>query len=650
MAIMKIDGWDVFPYSRVSPGEGMELTDPDLVDPRFTDSTLGEGQPLVNFSINNREIIIPVHFSPKFSLGSYADTRTGLNSLIVDANRACQTAQRFEWKDDAAATSTYFNVEFARFEPEYNYRRVQNRILSGNVHLWTLPYGDTNTERVVASAIATGIVLQTPIASVSGDAPANLNIFTTIGGTSPISGFMREGRIVGYTLVPSGYTVDHPAPSLRAGVSPTLRGSAEAVGSQYIQCFDDMHSTTYAGLRLLSASQYAGKLRLFAVMRVEDSEKFEIPVNAYLNGVPFSRSNCMASLNGAVKGWGTIDLGVCNVNPLEGATAYIDIRGSVNTTDLTGRATQAININRLVTVPEDNFTIITDFNRSAIARISASTVNSITSSTSAIIDQLGNTITNGSRIATVPVYGDKNNGFARFNWASGYHTAGFVVEHDLKTEMRISLGGVGMYPSPLVNPSLAVFIGRIAPASAVSGATGAFLKFFSNATQHYINLFATPFGLRASAGIAQLSGASHVYLEYSIQGSKAYGILRSGSQVATVVDTLDQYYTDVGQAFYLQTATAFESFYELGHWMTVTENPSRALTLGDQYHWTASTVTKSASVGLARLEMSARGAPLQAQPGKYQDIAVFNLPLDGEATTDFLSVDCRISERFTFSR
>jgi hypothetical protein len=64
MPAIRVDNTDLFPYTRVGRGEGLQPAPGDVVEAQFGD-TAGDGDPLVGITRHNREFLVPVHLRPK---------------------------------------------------------------------------------------------------------------------------------------------------------------------------------------------------------------------------------------------------------------------------------------------------------------------------------------------------------------------------------------------------------------------------------------------------------------------------------------------------------------------------------------------------------------------------------------------------------
>lgn len=676
---IKIDGWDIYPYTRVAPGEGFEPLD-TLTDPQFSNPALGEGQPLINFTTKNREVVIPVHLKPEWSHGSYASTRDGLNNLLIEMNRTLKSAQRFEWKDEGVATSTFYDVQFARFEPEYNYRRAGVRVLSGNIHLWTSPYGDTNAERLVASGIGSGPVFALPIASLMGDISPNLNINIKVGGTTPISNYQRDGRIVGYAVVPSGYVVEHPPASLMAGypsfwpgynglftnTAATVTIATDAIGSVMLRTSAAQNNgvsslvTGIGQLQLSNASIYQGRQRVFAIVR--NGRHVPAPLAALYNGKPlYPDREAVASMLGAWEGWSTVDLGVADIDRTN-ATALITLVNYSIPSAPRDSTLFDYHISRIVTVPEERCSLVFDANREVLGRLSCNSLNSRLT-----IDNLGNPIVNGSVVASYPLTVDGDvSGFVKLMRASGlggsayagatFTTGGAMVQHRAVKDLQVRAVGIH-HEGVTVNSSAAFDIGHTSPSSNVLPGIYIehFARYFRTPTQHVLSLInATPWGLVASIAIAATVTLAPGVIEFEMKGPYVFANMRLGSSYLATLAGTTPYVGYAGWGFVRIAGsvgtTQWGNDFEVLSEVTFSTAPSHAINLGDQYQWTATTTSKTASVGKSFVDTLARGPIVKPNPGKYEQFVALNLPLDGGGDADFLTVDVRALERFTFSQ
>lgn len=370
MAItLKIGGVDLSGYLRLAPGEGFDPMDPNLLQPGFAESS-DEGAPLISEQVNNREMVFPVHVTP-LKDAAYADTKDGLHAQIADLNRllADTAGRQVEWRDDGASSSTFYEARYAKFEPDFNFRRGQRLWASGVVRVWTRPFGNSGTWRTIGTGAATGVGVAMPVVAgtVGGDVAADLEVSIGVGSYS-----IGDGRIVGVSVVPSGYAWDIPSASL---IAPPGAGSIQDIynlGSYALAVPTIIGTSTSpilaAQIPLSPASMYRGRTRMFAMVTGNGQE-----VAAYLAG---ARLGGGIATSNSLPGHSTVDLGVLDITPLPGqATITVDLfvtRKDNITWDhrYPGHAAggdKVPNIARIIVLPEDSTALMVDSNRRLVA-------------------------------------------------------------------------------------------------------------------------------------------------------------------------------------------------------------------------------------------------------------------------------------------
>lgn len=151
--ILKIGALDLSQYVRVNPGEGLNPGAGDMLDPAFSDSPLFEGQTLTSLHAKNKEMIFPLYVHPSQAPYSNSD----LNSLVQQINQALRPVIDLgqtvycQYQNAQANFPTFFTIQFARFEPDFNFRVSEKGWLAGKLHVWALPYGHTASERIMGT-------------------------------------------------------------------------------------------------------------------------------------------------------------------------------------------------------------------------------------------------------------------------------------------------------------------------------------------------------------------------------------------------------------------------------------------------------------------------------------------------------------------
>ena len=307
--MFKINGLDLSGYLRVNPDEStpMDPYSSHFVEPSWADTPFSDGQVLISTTVQNRESLWPL-FIVDPSHG-----KEQLHALIQQINNAGWRSSRScsSGATPARPWSTFFQVPFARFEPDFNYRRSVHGYGAGVLHLFTSGYGHTGTVRVTATAAGTGVFLSVPIGSVAGDAPALLDTTVTAGAVVP-----SLGRVVAVAPITNpSYTPRIPAASLTSPqTNATLVGASGADGSQYlalpvsptggasgIACMVPLPNPTIAG----------GDNRILAL--VQSGINASIAINAI---DPYGNSMGATSVASNSQGYALVDLGVCRLPTL----------------------------------------------------------------------------------------------------------------------------------------------------------------------------------------------------------------------------------------------------------------------------------------------------------------------------------------------
>jgi hypothetical protein len=285
--------------------------------------------------------------------------KDGLHALIRAIQNA--TAQRpllVEWRDSGASASTFFDVQFVRFEPDFNFRRGVHGYAAGILRVTVTGYGHTGTTRVTATAAGTGIYLSVPIGSVAGDAPALLDTTITAGAILP-----SLGRIVALAPITNpSYTPRIPAASLTdAQPGATVIGASGADGSQYlalpvsptggasgVACKVPLPNPTIAG----------GDNRILAVVRSGIGAGVGISaLDPYGNAMG---ATAVASMS---QSWGLVDLGVCRL-PTVGFPTQPKISilaGALYASGAAGPrilASPGLALNEILCLPDKNLTLL----------------------------------------------------------------------------------------------------------------------------------------------------------------------------------------------------------------------------------------------------------------------------------------------------
>lgn len=347
-----LGSWDFAPYLRVGPDDGLDPYGQTYEDPAFSESAISEGQPLIAITAKNREGVFPVF------LGSATSplNKDQMHALQRTAASACKAAPTLQWKDAGASNSTFWDVTYARFEPTFHYRRSQKGWLAGVVRVFSQPpYGHTGsyTQLPGGSAMASGLTVTLPLNPTIGDAPGLLNVQIGLGSNMVDR---ENGRLVGFSVVPSGQQVEFVAASLpQLYILGTIRTDAQAVGSlvmaRSIEGGIPNPEDIYTRIDLSPASLYKGRQRIFGMMRNNTNTFFNVagPLVRMLDEAG-NQLGPDAAATTQVFGFGPVDLGVLNVAPASGqatVSAYFS-------------APVQLSIDRFLVLPEESTTYLLD--------------------------------------------------------------------------------------------------------------------------------------------------------------------------------------------------------------------------------------------------------------------------------------------------
>ncbi len=214
---------DLSTYLNAVEGEGLDPAPGGFLDPQFTDSSVGDGQGLVNINERNSESVWPLHLR--------AASKDALHTLVQTLRRKLsEPGVRVEWRDDGATLSTFRDLEFGRWEPGYRYHRARHFMLSGSLRCWAEPYGHTGTYRSVASSGGTAPFARLSVASVAGDAEGLTRFTLSAASVGQVS------RWAIISLLPTSSVLALYGAASMASSFPilgTLIGSSAVQASQY---------------------------------------------------------------------------------------------------------------------------------------------------------------------------------------------------------------------------------------------------------------------------------------------------------------------------------------------------------------------------------------------------------------------------------
>lgn len=642
------DALDLSEYLRIAADQGMDTDVGGFLQPQFGDAPLGEGQPLLSVTSQVKEKIYPLALND-----ATAAEMVALQRLLV-----WQTTQNgpltLEETPDGSGT-LYWEVAFARFEPETNVRRAQHGWKLGTLHVHVQPYASTGTSRLVATAVASGgLTVQTsPVGSLAGDVPALLDITVTTGQATL---GLTPGRAVAVAALPHpSYQVFHGASRLTiidqgAGIiadplapaSLALRGlTASSIGTVGIP---------FARLHLSPASVYQGRNRLMAVARALNTPGAAL--RAFINSQPIGPTGIATALNG----YGLVDLGTFDVpTSYPAGTLTLDLEAG-----LVGKWWQSdLSLGGLVMLPEDRSSLIVDGGLLPLAyddftQTSVATITDVNGT----LDQLGNnwTAPSGANLARYP------SGFLAPHPSTTHQGYGLVDTGRPIRDMRVEAQGyVGKRNSW---PSLALIqvYKTLTPPDSASIPTipnDAVFARLVGAASPWLNIFiasgGAASGALASVGVPSLTATTPVTLSMDTQQDLVTARVWAGGLVvaecqathaAVMRRGIPAYYCGdlaltASQPARLTAVRAAES-------PPLSRNPLERYRLDGPAHQvgrlTPSSVWSLDVTGRTRGMVPV--APVPTLPA----VAAVTLPLDGGNANDTLSVEVKVRERFTFAR
>jgi hypothetical protein len=130
--IFKLGGLDLSSYLRVNPDDKLDPHGQPWIEPAFAETPFSDGQVLISTTVMNREQMWPLYIRDP------TRTKDALHVLMRAINNAANVRPLLlEWRDDSASASTFFDVSFVRFEPDFNFRRSQYGYAAGVLHVYT---------------------------------------------------------------------------------------------------------------------------------------------------------------------------------------------------------------------------------------------------------------------------------------------------------------------------------------------------------------------------------------------------------------------------------------------------------------------------------------------------------------------------------
>ncbi len=671
---------------KVAKDEGMDPAAPGFLTPEFSSSPFADGNPLTSVSAGNREQAWPLIIT--------AATKPALAAAVQQINLACAAKQALAFRDQGFDDYSYFDVVFARFDVDYNYRRQAKNWVGGLLRVWTKPYATTGTSRVVGTVAGASGIVVVPVPTVLGDAPPEVTL-TIRTGTQPVS---PGGRILGAAVVPSGF--------------PAFISAASLVGSLGVASWTpDGYVTSGSALAALpplrlQASAYAGRNRVLALVKANEQGRgvcltmSDIQTGAALGPTAIVGQADMRILDG----FQLADLGIVNVST---DALFADVRigggpgpyrysgsgpaGQLLALDRMGTTGPIGYLGGLVILPEDTgylLAIENAYKPRFRAWFGGSGV--ATSSPVDFLDDYGNGLelaladgglVSASAMALSPKtmtesfpadQGQKQFQFvprvppalsrrisAMFGFVAASMGASYpfslIARRDapVDTATLSALDNLRMEVFPMPSPALSITVnigGGLVVASVPLQATtmlglgGTYplrAELYNSGSRAYANL-----ALRGAGNVARIGVAS----------CAAYGGGATSVPVACVG-------FNASQLLALQAVKAvmqLNTEQNLGHGMIAYSlsvddltqpqyTGSDAYTISD-HDRTVAVLRGAGSAGVGIDGAALRGDGLTLTPGRAQQVVVFGVPQDSGRANDLLDVTVRVRERFSYLR
>lgn len=666
--IAQIGTFDFADYVRVGPSDGLDPYGKGWAEPQFADAAFGAGQPLTNVAVGNREMVWPLYLNRNFLLPGDDLTpeetllmEQHIHELVVDMNRAlAQPNLQLQWCDAHAPAITYYDVAFARFDPEYNYRQDQFGWKAGTLRVWcNPPYGHTGTHRIVGTAQAAGRVRQVSIGTLFGDtdAAARVKITTPAVGTEG-----ARGRIVGMAALPNAtYPAVWPAASISAMANATVAtsGAVDMQDGRYVRFRGAGHRSKVA-VTLTPATQFHGQRhRVFAFARADYESGMYLAAD--LEGAGFGATAVASN----PRGLDLVDLGAFETDADDPRTSmrlnveawhpqdsalppYWNARSGL----ITDQGV-APGINQLLIVPEDRLALVRDDGDVRLGEDAM--VNTLPNSglgTIALIGQYdgyGNQWASHGALAASQVLTQYNGGQNKGYQAASYDDiGGALLNHRAVRDMRAV---AYTEPGYVAATHTTVGLCKMIDQSAVPQASGMYaFGYLHSGPTPWLSLHTAAAGsitLLASKGLT-MESAPKARLELISQGDTlafaCHELQATAGAYASIGATVDGY-DQPGRLMLL--ANMQQRFLHV----SLAESPARPVTQSDIY-WFGDRAYMEASgaASVVRVFGDQIGRDPGMPPGDTGAAVAFCVDLGSNTAAATTSVEIRAQERFNLAR
>lgn len=217
---------DLSNYLDLTDGTDINPQDPAFTTRVISHSLLKEGGVLALSDYQAKELVFPLRIS--------AASNVALQTIIEQINQVVNSpGATYSWQPPGASQPTIFDSISGQFDVHYRYREDEAKWCSGDLKLFTQPFGHAGGPRSYATASGVGpLLMVTPYASGGGQAigastQAGIAGYGAIGqGGTPSSGVFYWGSpsLVGDApaLLQLSYAGPQPTGATNAGVVPTV--------------------------------------------------------------------------------------------------------------------------------------------------------------------------------------------------------------------------------------------------------------------------------------------------------------------------------------------------------------------------------------------------------------------------------------------
>jgi len=264
---------DLSPYVRTGPEDGFDpYGGGSFLEPKFSESTYGEGSPLTSVQALNREIVVPLYLNAQSKTALHALVQRVNNELRPLVDGVSMSPVRLQWQDAGATAPTYYECVFGRFESSFSMRHSERGWLAGTLRLYVRPYGNSGTIRSAGSysfpshpvGVITAASMLAALGSIYGDVSADLQIDIKDNGMPPM------GRVIAVAPLPNPSYIAHFTPSMMFSLSALVRGPSPGLPGGYVRDFSVIGYNKFSPFTMdvpLPATAMVGAHRAMALVR-----------------------------------------------------------------------------------------------------------------------------------------------------------------------------------------------------------------------------------------------------------------------------------------------------------------------------------------------------------------------------------------------